>query len=51
MLRAETSVPRSLALVINFFESDDASFRVGVKVHLLPILDAFAFPSAVVGFE
>jgi hypothetical protein len=35
--------------VIDLFKRDYAGLGVGVKVHLLTVLDAFAFPAAVIG--
>jgi hypothetical protein len=38
-------------LVVELFGRDYAGLRIGVKVHLLAVLDAFAFPSTVIGFK
>src|SRR4029450_628964 len=40
-----------VSLLIELFGRDYASLRIGVKVHLLAVLDAFAFPSTVIGFK
>jgi hypothetical protein len=50
MIKEAERRPRWL-LVIELFESDYASLWIGVKVHLLAVLDAFAFPSTVIGVE
>ena len=40
-----------MLLVIELFKRDFANLWIGVKIHLLAVLDAFAFPPAVIGFE
>jgi hypothetical protein len=37
--------------VIDLFKRDHAGLWIGVKVHLLTVLDAFAFPAAVIGLK
>jgi hypothetical protein len=37
--------------VIELFRGDHTRPRIGVKLHLLTVHDAFAFPSAVIGLE
>ena len=38
-------------LVVELFGRDCAGLRIGVKAHLLAVLDAFAFPLTVIGFN
>jgi hypothetical protein len=40
-----------VALAINLFKRDYAGLWIGVKLHLLTVLDAFAFPPAIIGLE
>ena len=40
-----------MLLVIELFGRDYAGLWIGVKVHLLAVLDAFALPSTVIGFK
>jgi hypothetical protein len=37
--------------VVELFEGDYAGLWIDVKFHLLAVLDAFALPSAVIGFK
>jgi len=38
-------------LVTELFERDDAGLWIGAKIHLLAVLDAFAFSLPVIGFD
>ena len=42
---------RHCELIIQFLEGNHAGLGVGVKVHLLTVLDAFALPATIIGFK
>jgi hypothetical protein len=48
--RPPTEAALSL-LVVELFGRDYTGLRIGVEVHLLAVLDAFAFPLPVIGFK
>jgi hypothetical protein len=51
MIREAATKAASLLLVVELFGRDYASLWIGVKFHLLDVLDAFALPLAVIGFK